>query len=330
MTGCGIFIRPLIFDNRWRGAIVQCRVPAIAHLMTPFLLLIVCLALGALIARIAKPPPTLAAGLNWWVVNVALPALVLHLIPQLRFTFDMWFLVASQWLVFAAGWSLFALLGKARHWSRARIGALTLVCGLGNTAFVGYPMIEALRGQPGLALAVVADQVGCFVMLAVGGAIVTAVYSGATLRASNIAKRVVLFPPFLALLVGVATGMVGGWPSAVDTILNRIGDSLVPLALFSVGLQVRMQFTAGQMGAAASGLLFKLCLAPLIIYGLGIACGIGGLTLTISVLQSAMAPMISAAILAEQHDLEPRLANLVLVTGIVLSFVTVPLIDTML
>jgi predicted permease len=298
--------------------------------MTAFLLLIACLLLGTMVARIAQPPPTLATGLNWWVVNIALPALVMHLIPELQFTSDMWFLIVSQWLVFAFSWILFAVVGKALRWSPGRIGALTLVCGLGNTAFVGYPMIEALRGQPGLALAAVADQPGCFVMLAVGGALATAVYSGARVQAGDIAKRVFLFPPFLALLVGVFVGVLGGWPAAIDSILNRIGDSLVPLALFSVGLQVRMQLAPGQVGAASTGLLYKLFLAPLIIYALGSAFGIGGLTLTISVLQSAMAPMISAAILAEQHGLEPRLANLVLVVGLVLSFVTVPVVNGML
>jgi malate permease and related proteins len=298
--------------------------------MTAFPLLIACLLLGVVVARVAKTPPTLAAGLNWWVINIALPALVLHLIPQLHFTSDMWLLVVSQWLVFAVAWILFAVLGKALHWSSERIGALTLVCGLGNTAFIGYPMIEALRGQQGLVLAAVADQPGCFVMLAVGGAIVTSVYSGGRIHAGEIAKRVLLFPSFVALLVGTAMGVLGGWPVAVDSILNRVGDTLVPLALFSVGLQVRMQFTYEQLGATGLGLLYKLALAPLFVYGLGVASSIGGLTLTISVLQSAMAPMISAAILAEQHDLEPRLANLVLVTGIVLSFVTVPLINTLL
>jgi predicted permease len=298
--------------------------------MTAFLLLIACLLLGALIARIARPPPALATSLNWWVVNIALPALVLHLIPQLQFTVDMWFLIASQWLVFLCSWILFAAVGKARRWSPGRVGALTLVCGLGNTAFVGYPMIEALRGPQALALAAVADQPGCFVMLAVGGAIATTVYSGARIRAKDIAARVILFPPFVALLVGIFAGMIGGWPAPIDSILIRIGDSLAPLALFSVGLQVRMQFAPGQAGAAALGLLYKLCLAPLAIYAIGIAFGVSGLTLTISVLQSAMAPMISAAILAEQHDLEPRLANLVLVVGLVLSFATVPVINGML
>jgi predicted permease len=294
-----------------------------------FLLLIVCLLLGFAVARIASPPPSLANGLNWWVLHIALPALVLHLIPQLTLSWDMWFLVLSMWLVFGLGWLLFATLGKALGWTRGRIGALALVCGLGNTSFIGYPMIEALRGEQGLALAVVADQVGCFVMLAVGGALVTSIYSGGRVNARAVAKRVLLFPAFVALCVGLVVGMSGGWPIAIDGILDRIGATLVPLALFSVGLQVRLQFERDQIDAITVGLGYKLILAPLAMYALGTACGVTGLTLTIGVLQSAMAPMISAALLAEQHQLEPRLANGLLVVGIALSFVTVPLLNSL-
>jgi predicted permease len=294
-----------------------------------FLLLIVCLLLGFAVARIASPPPSLANGLNWWVLHIALPALVLHLIPQLTLSWDMWFLVISMWLLFGLGWLLFATLGKSLGWTRGRIGALTLVCGLGNTSFIGYPMIEALRGEQGLALAVVADQVGCFVMLAVGGALVTSIYSGGRVDARAVAKRVLLFPAFVALCLGLIVGMSGGWPIAIDGTLDRIGATLVPLALFSVGLQVRLQFARDQIDAIAFGLSYKLILAPFAMYALGTACGVTGLTLTIGVLQSAMAPMISAALLAEQHQLEPRLANGLLVVGIALSFVTVPLLNSL-
>jgi predicted permease len=38
-----------------------------------------------------------------------------------------------------------------------------------------------------------------------------------------------------------------------------------------------------------------------------------------------MAPMVSAAILADEYDLDPALANTVLGAGIVLSLLTVPL-----
>jgi malate permease and related proteins len=298
--------------------------------MSALLLLVACLVLGALVARIAHPPATLPQGLNWWVINVALSALVLHLIPTLRFDWQFWFLSASQWLVFLGAWAAFATLGRALHWSRARIGALTLVCGLGNTAFIGFPMIEALHGREGVKLALVADQLGCFLALAIGGTIVAALYSGKSASAKAVTRRVLTFPPFVALVVGIAIGLLGGWPPAVDAIFDRLGATLVPIALFSVGLQLRLQIQRDQATALGLALGWKLALAPLLVWLGGLAIGVSGAILTIAVLQSAMAPMISATILAEQNDLEPQLANSVLGVGIVLSLLTVPLADYLL
>jgi len=298
--------------------------------VTAILLLLVCLALGALIARYAHPPMGLAQGLNWWVINIALPALVLDLIPRVRFDPQLWFLVASQWLVFIGAALLFHFVGKARGWSRARTGCMVLMSALGNTSFVGYPLLEALRGREGLALGVVADQVGCFVALAVGGVIVAAFYSGKTPKPREIARRVLLFPAFLALAAGIVIGALGGWPQPVEDILQRVGGTLVPLALFSVGLRLRLQLGDGQLGLVSASLGWKLIAAPLLMLGVGMLTGVGGLVLTIAVLQAAMAPMISAAILCDQHHLDPSLANTILGAGILLSLVTVPLWSYML
>jgi predicted permease len=298
--------------------------------MSALLLLFVCLALGAVVARYARPTAGLAQNLNWWVLNIALPALVLDLLPRIRFDPHLWFLVAAMWLVFLGAWLLFALLGPRLGWSRGRIGALILVAGLGNTAFMGYPMIEALRGKEGLGLAVIADQVGCFVALAVGGVAVTAVYAGQTLMPAQVLRRILLFPSFLALLGGIAAGALGGWPDAVHQVLERLGASLTPLALFSVGLQFRLHLGRSQLGALSLGLGWKMLAAPLLCWLLGSAAGVSGLVLTVGVLQAAMAPMISAAILADQYDLEPPLANTVLGAGILLSLLTVPLANVLL
>src|ERR1044071_7926835 len=97
-----------------------------AQLMSALLLLIVCLVLGALVARFGKPPPNLHQYLNWWVLNIALPAMVLELIPRLHFELDLWFLMVSMWIVFLGAWAVFAGLGALLGWSRGRIGALTL------------------------------------------------------------------------------------------------------------------------------------------------------------------------------------------------------------
>ena len=111
------------------------------------------------------------------------------------------------------------------------------------------------------------------------------------------------------------------------SVLTPIGATLTPLALFSVGLQFKFHLGDRQMGAIVLGLGWKLLLAPLLCLALGMTAGIGGLVLTVGVLQAAMAPMISAAILAEEYELEPALANTVLGAGIVLSLLTVPLLN---
>lgn len=293
--------------------------------MTAFILLIFCLALGVLVARYARPPMGLAQGLNWWVINIALPALILDLIPRLHPDSRIWFLAVSQWGVFFGAWLLFAVLGKRLGWSRGRIGAVVLVCGLGNTSFMGYPMIEALQGREGLAFGVLADQLGTFIMLAVMGVIVSAIYSGGRAKPLEIAKRVLLFPSFVALVLGTLVGISGGWPQTIEPVLAKIGGTLTPLALFSVGLRFRLHLGGGQTVPLLLGLGWKLLLAPALVLGFGIATGISGLMLTIGVLQAAMAPMISAAILADQHNLEPPLANTILGVGILLSLVSVPL-----
>ncbi|MGN6480979.1 AEC family transporter, partial [Luteibacter sp.] len=169
------------------------------------------------------------------------------------------------------------------------------------------------------------DQLGCFPLLAAGGIIVASLYSGKSTSRALIAKRVLGFPPFVCLIIGVIAGVFGGWPVAVDKLLLQIGQTLTPLALFSVGLQFKLHLQRDQVGALAAGLGWKLVLAPLIALGVGLAAGVGGVILTVGVLQAAMAPMISAAILADQHGLEPRLANTVLGAGILLSLATIPL-----
>jgi predicted permease len=288
------------------------------------ILLAGCLMLGWVVARIGKAPPALSQHLNWYVINIALPALVLELIPRVHFDAHLLFLPVAMWLVFAGGWAVAALLGKWFSWTRARIGAVALSAGLGNTALVGFPMIEALRGKDALPLAAFADQLGCSIALAVGGITVAALYSGGKPQPRVIIRRVVLFPAFIALIVGFIVGGLGGWPPALEGLMGRIGATLTPVALFSIGLQFSLRIDRSRLGAAALALAWKLALAPLIIFFLGVALGVSGTPLAISVLQAAMAPMVSAAILSKQYDLDAEVANMALGAGLLISLLTVP------
>jgi predicted permease len=278
-----------------------------------------------LAARSPRLPPGAVQAVNWWILYAALPALVLALVPKVRIDAGSLFAVAAMWVVFFGAWLVFALLGRALGWSRGRIGALILGAGLGNTSFVGFPLIEALRGKSGLALAVLADQLGSFFLLAAGGIVVASIYSGRAPSAAKVVRRVLTFPAFLALLAGFLLGAIGSWPPAVEASLLQVGHTLSPLALFSVGLQLRTRVSRGGLTAMAAGLGWKMLVAPLLCLGIGVACRVHGLALTVGVLEAAMAPMISAAILADEYELEPALTHSLLGVGIALSFLTVPL-----
>lgn len=293
--------------------------------MSAILLLAVSLALGAAMARNPRLPAGVPTGINFWVLEVALPALVLESVPKLRFDPALALPVAAPWIVFLGALLLFPLLGRARGWSRGTVGALILTCGLGNTAFMGLAMIEALRGREALGAAVIADQLGSFLSLSVGGVIVAAVYSGERAHPAEIGRRLFSFAPFLALLAALVLRVIGPLPEALDAVLLRIGQTLAPLALFSVGLQLRLRGVGDQLGKLAAGLGWKLLLAPLLCWLLARALGARGLNVDVAVLQAAMAPMITAGILAETNDLDPPLANLVVGVGILLSLVSVPL-----
>lgn len=293
--------------------------------MASFLLLLFCLMLGTLITHLGRSPENLAKNLNWWVLHVALPATVLELIPRLQFDTGLWFLAVSMWLIFASTWMVFHHLGNWLNWSRGSIGAVILTAGLCNSSFVGFPLIEALHGKQALTYAAIADQLGCFMNVSIGGSMVVAMYSGGRIDGRTIVRKIACFPPFIALLVAGCVAFTPGWPKLFEEVLTRIAATLAPLALFSVGLQLRLKLSAHRVIPLITVLGWKLGLVPLFIYGIGLALNIKQPILTVTLLEAAMAPMVTAAILAEQGNLDPPLANMLVGLGILLSFITVPL-----
>lgn len=294
--------------------------------MSSLLMLFACLVLGYLVARFCRLPDNMVDGLNWWVLRIALPALVLSLVPQLDFEPDLWFAAASIWLGFCGAWLVFGTLGPRLGWSRGRTGALILVCGLGNTTFLGYPMVQALRGQDALGVAVISDQFGSFPILVTLAVVVASMYAGLKPHPGQIAKRIFTFPAFLALLLGIAINLAGGWPQIIHDALVPLAATLTPVALFSVGLRFKVNLGSRQMlGAASMGWAWKLLAAPALAWLLADLAGVDGQIFHVGVLQAGMAPMVSATILATEYDLDPPLANSILGIGIVLSLGTVPM-----
>lgn len=293
--------------------------------MHNLLLLIVCFLAGGLLRNFKKLPEATPSVLNGFIIHVSLPAITLLYIHDLSFSADVLYMAVMPWLHFGIGAVFFLLLGRFLKLPRATVGALVLTGGMGNTSFLGLPMIEAFYGKAGLASGIIVDQLGSFMVLSTLGITVAGIYSDGKPSAGDIFKRIVFFPPFIALVIAVTLIPVE-YPIWFNAVLRRLGDTLAPLALFSVGYQLNPVHFKGNVLNLFIGLGFKLLLAPLVLYLLYVQFfGLGGLPIKVTLFEAAMPPMITAGIIATEHGINPPLANLMVAMGVIFSFLTLPL-----
>lgn len=221
------------------------------------------------------------------------------------------------------------MFGKWLGFSKSTTGALTLVGGLGNTSFIGVPMIEALQGKAGIPMALVMDQAGSYMVLSTLGMLAVSIYCSAASSFAGIAKRIITFPPFIALCLAIVL-IDADYPSWLEVTLKRLGDMLAPLALLSVGMQMRMGELSVNKTPLAIGLGYKLLACPIIILACHYFSGmrIESLSANVIVFEAAMGPSIGAGIVASQHNLNPALVTLMVGIGVPLCLLTVPLLSS--
>jgi predicted permease len=295
--------------------------------MASFFLIFICFGLGMFFRRTRIFPETTPIVLNRFAIYISLPALTLAQLHRLELGSDIVFPVSMAWIHFLLGLAFFWGIGTALKLPRRTIGALILTGSLGNTSFVGFPLLDALFGPQSLGTGILVDQPGTFLVTGTLGVAVAALLSGSEISPLFVAKRIFTFPPFLAVLVAVLTKSFT-YPPAILTLCERLGATLIPLSLVSVGASLRFhpEPIRRNLKSLSLGLVFKLLLAPLFF----IALYVGvfhrhGETARIVLLESAMAPMITAGILAHEYGLDPELGNLMVGIGIPLSLATVPI-----
>ena len=294
--------------------------------MTNLIVLVLCFVLGIALRRSGRLPDGAHRTLNAFIINVALPALVVRYIHELRPDPALLFPAAMPWVLFALGTAFFAVLGRAAGWSRQTTGGLMLAGGLANTSFVGLPMIETFYGPSFLGVGILVDQLGTYMVLSTVGVVVAALCSagGASggVRPGAVLRRILAFPPFQALALGLLLIPVH-YPAAFTAVLDRLGGTLTPLALVSVGYQLQLGELRSNARELSAGLLYKLVLGPALVSVLFVFGLHGqGTVMQVTVFEAAMGPQIGAAIVAMEHGLNPRLVSLMVGIGIPMSLLT--------
>lgn len=305
--------------------------------MTNFIVIFTCLIAGIIFKHVRHFPKQTPQAFNSFIIYMSLPALVFTQMPKLLVTMDFsgrwWLPVSMAWFCFILSYFIFGFIGKKLNWKDSKTGALILTAGLGNTSFVGLPLLESLIGKEAVPIGILVDQPGSFLTLSTIGIVVASMYSGAKVTPGFIARRVFTFPPFWALIISVLWFVLFGQshPNSLDPVipsLEKIAGTLVPLALFSVGYQLTFELAVFKRRwvPLALGLSFKLLIFPAF-FAFFYMKVLGGSDLVthVIVIESAMATMMTAAVVANEFNLDSEITNLMVGVSIPLSLVTVPL-----
>ncbi|WPR70186.1 AEC family transporter [Flavobacterium sp. NG2] len=261
---------------------------------------------------------------NKIVVTICLPAIVLYYIPKLTWSNELLYPIGGAWIGFIVAFMLFYFLGKKWGWSNKLIGCLVLTAGLGNTSFLGYPIISALYGEQGLKMAILFDQPGTVVVLSTLGIFIATYFSKDNLKPIQMLVRVFKFPPFVFFIIACMLNVFDVvLNDGVQMVLKGLGSIMAPLALTSVGLQLRFESKSQHWKFLRLGLLYKLILTPALIYVLFVLIlNQKSAMINVVLMESAMASNITASILAASYGLKPRLASMMIGYGIPISFIT--------
>ena len=228
------------------------------------------------------------------------------------------------WLLLTATVVLVWLCARALKFRDDQRAVLLLTVALGNTSFLGYPLTRALIGEDALPYAVIYDQFGAFLILSTFGLWVLARYGGdARPTARGMLLRVLKFPPLWALIAGFSV-MPEAPPQWIAGALQRLSDALLPLAMLTIGLSVKLALPRDELKPLAAGLVLKLALMPALALLLAPLLGLHGDMARTTVLESAMPSMVTAGALAISHNLAPRLAAAMVGYGLLLSLLTLP------
>ncbi|MGW8161633.1 MAG: AEC family transporter [Desulfobulbales bacterium] len=284
------------------------------------------LAAGNILRRIPGFPADTDRSLNLYVIYIALPALILVQVPKLGFTGQLIVPVLMPWLVVLFSGVLVLLVRRFFSWSREITGALLLMVPLGNTAFLGIPMVELFYGGSGVSYAILYDQFGSFLALSTYGTFILALYSSCGKPSpGKIVRNIILFPPFLALAISLVLRNIP-FPAWGTFLLQMTADSLVPVVMVAIGFQMHLRMVSSEWLPLLVGLTARLLFTPLIFITVCMLTGLTGPAVQVSLFETAMPPMVAAGALASIAGLKPRLTSAMVGYGILASFLTLPLL----
>jgi predicted permease len=290
--------------------------------MANFVLIAVCIIAGMVFKATKSIHPDAHKGINTWILYLALPAVSFKYLPKVQWTTEMLFPIIATFLTSVFCFFFMMFYSKSKGYSRRSRSTLELVSGYSNTSFIGFPLVSAFYGESLLSIAIICDQTMFFSLSTLG--IITALKGGSQsgkISATFILKRLITFPPLVGCIAALVLSQFIDFTVA-EPFFDKLAATVSPLALFSVGLQLKFNGWKKLIPQMSASMFYKLILAPAITLGLAFLFGIKGNIAKITIFESAMPAVLTSSIIAEQFRLNTKLTNLTIGFSIIVGLFT--------
>jgi malate permease and related proteins len=290
------------------------------NVITPIFLLI---GLGFLVHRRLGFDITSLVRLNFWVFVPSF--LFIRIFESQLSSHDLW-LIGKHFAI------LFAIMFTLAWWGARLIGAddrlqraLTASVLFYNSGNYGVPVARlAFPGGVGESVQAVAVMLQNISNFTIGLALMA---GGRGQRRRDTLKEVFKLPMVYTLIAAWGWRASGApLPEPLARALHLLADGLVPVALVTLGAQMATLRSHRLSAPLALSLGLRLCIAPLIGYGLVRLLGLHGPLAQAVVVSTSFPTAVNSALLAIEYDNEPDYAAAAVFYSTLVSSVTVSLV----
>lgn len=261
------------------------------------------------------------------VFYLFLPALVMQVMWQAPIGWDTLkiALTAACGVLFGftAGW----LLSRVVRMPKKVAGAAIIASGIGNTVYLGLPVLEASFGPWARRIAIQYDLLACLPLLLSLGMLIARHHSEIKLPRQSTLGELKRIPALWAMLFAVVLNIAGVPSTAfIDGLLQLLSACVVPLMLISLGMNLRWQNgMRGKRAWLSLVAIIQLVLVPVVAWVFAWSIGLQGELLMATVVEAAMPCAVLGIMVCERYKLDVSFYAAAATLSTLISLASLPL-----
>ena len=287
---------------------------------------------GFLISRYMRGASHVNRLVTSLLINVLLPFLIIQTFLGAATTAlsELLLVIFVTLFIHLSGLSMILALRKSSSTDRRKLGAEALSVTFNNGIFLPVPLILMFIGQEGIPI-VALYSITQMTLFSTGGALIGSAYSESHTDLRKTIKKAVLFPPFIAAIIGVVLLLFNfSLPMQLEPVFSLNGTITSYLSLFAVGLGLGERFRLASIRESLPPLSIRQLFVPLATAMLLATIPLSSVTKSVLLLEAMMPPAVITVVYSSKFGLDSETAAALVTVGTVLLLPVVPLMPLVL